>query len=830
MNKAVVSSRTVFHARRKALYSALILALPLTLAHAQEEAVAPVANAVEQEAESFEMPTVVVSAAGYEQKVTDAPASISVILKKDLESKPYVTLLDAVRDLEGVDIGETRDKTGQGTISMRGMGSDYTLILVDGKRQNNHGDIYPNSFGGNQFGHIPPLDSIERVEVIRGPASTLYGADAMGGVINIITKKVSDSWKGSVSHSRTYETKDEFGSDVTTDFSVSGPLVKNQLGLSLRGSFYNRMASNPVYAPIQDPLGNTVVRSLGFGSGGKTVDNENESFGARLSWTPTANQSLWFDMDTSTQKYDNTPKINDLGVQEYPVGTVDNLTSIWRAESYCQGATGNNAATCTGNGGTWSRRAAPRVGYSAEQEFKRDTWALTHEGKWDFGNSFVSLSHVATNNNGRTLPFTVDEREHLLAMIDATAYTDPNGVVFDYTGMTLADRQAAASALFLPRSKRTLESRQYTLDAKLDIPWELAGNHTAVMGTQVIRGELEDGVFGMETGSPGAVQEHNMYSLFAEDTWYVVNPLALTAGLRYDDHEVFGSQVSPRLYGVYTMSSEWTLKGGVSTGYKTPKTTQLYAGVVGFGGQGTSPMFGNPDLKPETSVSSELAVYWQHPNGHNFNATIFQNTFEDKISSEPCGPGTTLTCTTTGDYASLGYATSTKATNIDKVVIEGAELAGRWQMLDSWALRGNYTLTDSEQKSGASKGLPLGNIAKHMANLTLDWKAAQNLNVFLTSEARSKRYRGKHAVTGEQLYFKDYQVMHLGASIKASPTVTFNARVNNVLNKDFTTYKAEFRDLNSDGDFADTNETLYFDDYNNKDKARNIWVSVNVLF
>ena len=83
----------------------------------------------------------VVTASGYEQKLVDAPASISVITQEDLMIKPYTTLLDAVRDLEGVDIGETRDKTGQGTISLRGMGSDYTLILVDGKRQNNHGDI-----------------------------------------------------------------------------------------------------------------------------------------------------------------------------------------------------------------------------------------------------------------------------------------------------------------------------------------------------------------------------------------------------------------------------------------------------------------------------------------------------------------------------------------------------------------------------------------------------------------------------------------------------------------------------------------------------------------
>jgi outer membrane receptor for ferrienterochelin and colicins len=147
------------------------------------------AQAEQAEKNPVDLSKMVVSAAGFEQKVVEAPASISVITQEDLRSRPYMTLLDAVRELEGVDIGETRDKTGQGSVSIRGMGADYTLLLIDGRRQNNHGDIYPNNFGGNQFNHVPPLDAIERIEVIRGPASTLYGADALGGVINIITKK-----------------------------------------------------------------------------------------------------------------------------------------------------------------------------------------------------------------------------------------------------------------------------------------------------------------------------------------------------------------------------------------------------------------------------------------------------------------------------------------------------------------------------------------------------------------------------------------------------------------------------------------------------------------
>lgn len=800
--------------RRRAILFAGVSALSVLSAGAStaEEVPAPAVAQVDD---------VVVTAAGFEQKIVDAPASISVITAEELQRRPYMTLLDAVRDLEGVDIGETRDKTGQGSISIRGMGSDYTLILINGRRQNNHGDIYPNNFGGNQFNHIPPLDSIERIEVVRGPASTLYGADAMGGVINIITKRSLDRWSGSLTAGRTFETNDEYGDDTTVDLYANGPIVRGLLNLSVRGSWYNRDASNPVYDTVVDPAGYEHVRSLGFGGGGKTVDNENIAGGLTLTFTPMASQTLTLDYDTSRQEYNNAIQVNDAGQPEYPVGTVDNIDSIWSAGNFCLGAAGNNAAACAGNGGTWSRRANPRVGYAAAQEFTRDAWALTHEGDWSFGNSRVSLSHVATNNEGRTMPFTVAERELLLAMIDGTG---------DYAGLTVDERRDLAEATFLPRPKRTLESAQYTLDAQVDMPFQLAGEHIAVVGAQVIRGELTDGVFGLEGGTRGRKQEHNMWSLFVEDTWQALEPLAITAGVRYDDHEVFGDHFSPRLYGVYSLNDQWTIKGGVSTGFKTPKTTQLYDGIVGFGGQGTSPMFGNPNLQPETSVSAEVAVYWEHPAGHDFNVTAFDNTFEDKIASQPCGAGLVLPCADSGEYAELGYGSSSRATNIDEVVIRGVEVAGRWRILDTVGLRGNYTYTDSEQKSGAEIGRPLGNSARHMANASLDWRPTDRLSFLMTGEMRSKRYRGLHALTNEELFYKSYTVLNLGGAYELTDWLTVNARVNNLLDRDFSTYNAEFRDIDENGDYLGDDETLFFDHYNNKDKGRSFWVSLNARF
>lgn len=355
---------------RNASIAAITIATMLAVPAAAEEGDAPGSD-------------IVVTATGYEQKITDAPASITVVSEAELRQRPYMTLIDAVRDIEGVDVGETSDKTGQRTISIRGMGSDYTLVLIDGRRQNNHGDIYPNSFGGNQFNHIPPLDAIERIEVIRGPASTLYGADALGGVINIITKKVLDRWSGSATFGRSIQEDSDFGDDMTFDANVSGPIVPGIIGMKLRGSYYKRYPSEPDFAPVADPAGVSHVRGLGFGGGGKTVRNTNRSYGGSLTFTPSPDHSFLFDIDYSKQVYDNTPIVDpDTGAITYPLGTLDGIDSIWRA-----------------SGGI----VQPRVGYTEDQVFDRLNWAVSHHGDWGFARSFVSFAHIKTNNKGRKI-------------------------------------------------------------------------------------------------------------------------------------------------------------------------------------------------------------------------------------------------------------------------------------------------------------------------------------------------------------------------------------------------------------------------------------------
>lgn len=121
------------------------------------------------------------SASGMAVDTTYAPASISVVTREELEGKGYRDITQALQGIPGVYVDDgPSGKGGTESISIRGMDSKYTLILVDGRPQGS-GQAYYNGYGaGAEYNWLPPISAIERIEVIRGPMSSLYGSDALG--------------------------------------------------------------------------------------------------------------------------------------------------------------------------------------------------------------------------------------------------------------------------------------------------------------------------------------------------------------------------------------------------------------------------------------------------------------------------------------------------------------------------------------------------------------------------------------------------------------------------------------------------------------------------
>ena len=124
--------------------------------------------------------TLVVSAAQIDQPLSRTPDSVTVIPGSEIDAKQQFTLAAALRSVPGLTL---QQNGGPGTVTSlftRGGESDFTLVLVDGVRV--------NSFGGGIDLSQVPLQNVDRIEVLRGPQSALYGSDAIGGVINVITR------------------------------------------------------------------------------------------------------------------------------------------------------------------------------------------------------------------------------------------------------------------------------------------------------------------------------------------------------------------------------------------------------------------------------------------------------------------------------------------------------------------------------------------------------------------------------------------------------------------------------------------------------------------
>ncbi|WP_425056101.1 TonB-dependent receptor domain-containing protein [Pseudomonas abyssi] len=268
------------------------------------------------------LPTMVVTATTTERSTADAPASVSVVGGDELRRRPVNDLADAVRDTVGVDLQDLG--LGRRGISIRGMDSEQTLMLVDGQRINaSASGIAHSDF---ELGWVP-TEAIERVEIVRGPMSSLYGSEALGGVVNVITRAATDEWQGSFSSNATFADSSLDGDQRKTGFYLGGPLVEGTLGLNLWGEFRQRDALRDAANPALSQLDEQDARTGHLG----------------LSWTPVDNQRIDLSVDAGNEEQD----------------------------------------------GDRSSTASPL--YQTHYDIDRRRYSLSHNGDWGWGDSQVRL-------------------------------------------------------------------------------------------------------------------------------------------------------------------------------------------------------------------------------------------------------------------------------------------------------------------------------------------------------------------------------------------------------------------------------------------------------
>ena len=188
----------------------------------------------------------------FTQAASEAPASVSVVTSEEIEVFGYRTLGDILRSVRGMYVTYDRSYTYLG---VRGFSrpSDYNsrmLLLVDGHRMND--TLFGSGFIGNEF--ILDVDLIDRVEVVRGPTSSLYGNSAFFGVINVMTKRAADlknvEVSGAVGGEGSYKGR----------FTAAGVLTNTGVQFVLSGSFYNSQGNRDLYFPeFDDPASNNGI-------------------------------------------------------------------------------------------------------------------------------------------------------------------------------------------------------------------------------------------------------------------------------------------------------------------------------------------------------------------------------------------------------------------------------------------------------------------------------------------------------------------------------------------------------------------------------------------
>jgi len=184
----------------------------------------------------------VVTATGFSQERREAPATISVVNEKELNTRSNQNVTEALREMPGVLVGNGHGSLATGDVQMRGMDSTYTSYMVNGIKQATRESRPYGHHIGTEAAFMPPLAAIERIEVIRGPMSSLYGSDSIGGVVNVITKKAYnlEKWTGVLEDNYFLQEKSEYGNTNQTNAFVMGPVIPGKLGVSVAADYLDR--------------------------------------------------------------------------------------------------------------------------------------------------------------------------------------------------------------------------------------------------------------------------------------------------------------------------------------------------------------------------------------------------------------------------------------------------------------------------------------------------------------------------------------------------------------------------------------------------------------
>ena len=542
----------------------LPLALISAFSHAAEE------KAVEQ----AEVDTVYVTA----EKQLQQSLGVSRISKDDIDKRPAANdISEFVRTMPGVNLTgntATGQRGNKRQIDLRGMGPENTLILIDGKPVNSRQSERISMRGERNTrgdSNWVPVEEIESITVLRGPAATRYGSGAMGGVVNIVTKKVSKEFKGQVNLYANQPQDSKEGATRRIGFNLSGPIIQDTLGFRIYGNL------NKTDADAAD-----INAGHGNDSAAGVEGVRNKDIAGRLQWKISPAQTLILDSSYSRQ------------------GNIYN------------GDTQNsNPRSALVNSLADSKAETARL--------YRSAYSLMHDGAWEWGDTKNVISYERTINS------------HLPEGLAGGPEGSYTGLDFVQSRLKNLRFSSEANIPFKLGVDNVLTVGAEFTDSKLDDPasntqgFKDQGKTDVFNGISATRGGkasqrnwaayVEDNISLTDKTHliPAIRFDHNSDS---GSNW---SP-ALNFSHQIGENWLVKGGVA-RAYkapNLYQTNPDFILyTRGQGCPLNAPNSVRCY-------------YMGNSNLKPETSINKEIGLEF-NKNGWQASATYFHNAYRNKI-------------------------------------------------------------------------------------------------------------------------------------------------------------------------------------------------------
>jgi len=463
-----------------------------------------------EEMQTFEMDEFVVTASRVATSKVDTPANISVISSEEIADKNYSNVQEVLADTPGVNIlgaGSKGSINGEDQIMING--DTRVLVLIDGRRVN------LGSSGKSSANWLPPANAIERVEVLKGGGSALYGSDAVGGVINIITKKGA-----------------ELGSQVTLK-AAGGSWGTEQYGLTASGS--NDKGLGVFIAANKERRGNFDYKN----QHGDVVEMKNSGY--------------------------NTEGVN-LKLDQ-TVGDDDRITFAFEH---------NNS-----EGGV----------------------------PYDTMKGFIETDRFKRLNNNVSLRY------------DWSETADNSGFVQVYRNYQ------HAKFISIPNDPKNSDFVDETTGFNIQQNLKFNDTNELTIGAEYYKTEVEN------INYVNGKNSINNKAIYLEERWQFADSWQLNTGLRYDEHNKYGEEFTPKIALNKKLNEDSNVYLSWGKVFKAPTVDQLYY----EGGLISDMPSGNPNLNPEKGDVWTLGANTKLSDKTDLSASVYYSEIEDAIISDGYG-------------------------------------------------------------------------------------------------------------------------------------------------------------------------------------------------